>query len=621
MLNDIESNVDYLNFKIVADPVAQMIKQGDTKPISIGVSGNWGSGKSSMVRMIAESLKSNDTDSKYEVVSFNAWLYQGYDDARLALLQHVADHLETLLKDNKTAYEKFKEFLSRIDWFKTTLSVTPMIAKTAIGAMSLGPIGAILAGCESVFSKVKEMKPEDIPSYLESCGKALPNIKSYIKETTTRSMPKEIEALRASFQETLKQLDVRLVIVVDDLDRCLPDVALSTLEAMRLLLMVDRTIFVIAADDIMIRQAVRSRYGSEAIDNDRETSYFDKLIQIPVRVPRPGPNEVKCYIMMLLAELAVQQGRLSEDVRQSAATFLCDAIKKSWAGKLTRAVLSSAFGSNASAIDELIDIADQVSGIMTSSHAIGGNPRLIKRFLNNLMIRKAVSDSQGMGLSFLSLVKLQLFERCAPPGAFDKLAEMVANSDDGCVPMLNEWEKSIVAGKSITNLPDTWEPEFVSQWIGLKPELGNVDLRPYIYLSQEDKRRFEPNRDFSPKGRNVMKLLCGAKSYQTQFISVIQGVDEVELTEIFERMKERVRAGEWKSHLQVGLLHLPKAAKMLTGQYVTFMENAPRDKVSTAIIPVLVNEPWAKPLMERWASGTDALAKRIQSLVNGRRNS
>ena len=55
------------------------------------------------------------------------------------------------------------------------------------------------------------------------------------------------------------------------------------------------------------------RYGTETIDADRETSYFDKLVQIPVRVPRPGPNEVKCYIMMLLTELAVQQGRLSED--------------------------------------------------------------------------------------------------------------------------------------------------------------------------------------------------------------------------------------------------------------------------------------------------------------------
>ena len=77
MLNDIESNVDYLNFKIVADPVATMIKQGGTKPISIGVSGNWGAGKSSMVRMIADSLQNDGADSKYEVIDFNAWLYQG----------------------------------------------------------------------------------------------------------------------------------------------------------------------------------------------------------------------------------------------------------------------------------------------------------------------------------------------------------------------------------------------------------------------------------------------------------------------------------------------------------------------------------------------------------------
>lgn len=137
MLNDVESNVDYLNFKIVADPVATMIKQGGTKPISIGVSGNWGAGKSSMVQMIASSLKNSESGSKYEVIDFNAWLYQGYEDARLALLQHVADKLSELIKIKKTKCEKFKEFLARINWFKAAIATLPAAAKITIGALSM----------------------------------------------------------------------------------------------------------------------------------------------------------------------------------------------------------------------------------------------------------------------------------------------------------------------------------------------------------------------------------------------------------------------------------------------------------------------------------------------------
>ena len=108
MLNDAETTLDYLNFKIVADPVAQMIIQGGDKPVSIGVSGNWGAGKSSMVGMIADSLKSTKEAHKYIFLDFNAWLYQGYEDARIALLQQVADKLEDEAKSNCSVADKIR---------------------------------------------------------------------------------------------------------------------------------------------------------------------------------------------------------------------------------------------------------------------------------------------------------------------------------------------------------------------------------------------------------------------------------------------------------------------------------------------------------------------------------
>ena len=103
---DAETKVDYLNFRSVADSVVELIEQAGGKPLSIGVSGAWGVGKSSLVTQTRDALERRDRENaaaegfsdddykaKYIFVEFNAWLYQGYDDARAALLDAIASEL------------------------------------------------------------------------------------------------------------------------------------------------------------------------------------------------------------------------------------------------------------------------------------------------------------------------------------------------------------------------------------------------------------------------------------------------------------------------------------------------------------------------------------------------
>ena len=97
------------------------------------------------------------------------------------------------------------------------------------------------------------------------------------------SPPKEIHALRESFEKTLEAMGVTLVVLIDDLDRCLPETTISTLEAIRLFLFLKNTAFVIAADDAMIKHAVRRHF--QDVTDDLVINYFDKLIQLPIRVP------------------------------------------------------------------------------------------------------------------------------------------------------------------------------------------------------------------------------------------------------------------------------------------------------------------------------------------------
>ena len=94
MWNDIETTTDYLHFSVVSQAVADMIIESGKNPISIGVSGSWGSGKSSMVKMIGQDLKNRDKKGEsFIFLEFNAWLYQGFDDAKNALLQSVSKTL------------------------------------------------------------------------------------------------------------------------------------------------------------------------------------------------------------------------------------------------------------------------------------------------------------------------------------------------------------------------------------------------------------------------------------------------------------------------------------------------------------------------------------------------
>jgi len=80
MWADTESEKDYLNFGEVSQLAVDILTADDMLPVSVGVFGNWGAGKSSLLNLIEQQLEEDERD--WIVVKFDAWLYQGYDDAR-----------------------------------------------------------------------------------------------------------------------------------------------------------------------------------------------------------------------------------------------------------------------------------------------------------------------------------------------------------------------------------------------------------------------------------------------------------------------------------------------------------------------------------------------------------
>lgn len=101
--------------------------------------------------------------------------------------------------------------------------------------------------------------------------------------------------------------------------------AISTLEAMRLFLFLPNTAFMVAADEEMIRLAVAKHFSDPG---DRHiTDYLDKLIQVPIRVPKLGLQEVRAYLVML----AIASAKSADaDKVEAVRAALISKLRKSW---------------------------------------------------------------------------------------------------------------------------------------------------------------------------------------------------------------------------------------------------------------------------------------------------
>ncbi|WP_248595635.1 P-loop NTPase fold protein, partial [Candidatus Accumulibacter phosphatis] len=171
--------------------------------------------------------------------------------------------------------------------------------------------------------------------------------------------------------------------------------------------------------------------------------YFDKLIQVPIRVPPLGTQEVRAYMMMLFIENSDLDSKEKERIRGE----VCSQLGRSWQGKrVDLKFLRSLNDKLSDALIARLDAADRLAPLMTSATGIAGNPRLIKRFLNALSIRMSMSRAQGVGVDESALAKVLLFERCGDPKAYLELIKSVTESDDGKPALLVDWEAKAIAG-------------------------------------------------------------------------------------------------------------------------------------------------------------------------------
>lgn len=606
MWSDNETTVDYLNFGVVADACAKLLQQANGTPISVGVSGGWGVGKTSLVRMIEYRLKQADTPgtNSYIVVTFNPWLYQDFEGARGALLQLVGDEVLRLAAKNEPLLKKAKRLLKRINFLRLA-QLGGEAAVTLYTGVPVGSIGSAVMKAAGLFGvgeddDTKESDDGEGKKKEKATDKGMPN--DLLKTAEPVSLPNEIQAFRNALEELLEELKVTLVVFVDDLDRCLPKTAISTLESIRLLLFLKRSAFVVAADNEFIRGAVRVHFEGTGISGGVATNYFDKLIQVPLHVPRLGINEAKAYLALLLMERAHADGIFNKSGFDAAKESIPKRLQTSWKGDaVTSEFLQSLVGSSNAPMLALMQLAEGLAPLLTQSSAVNANPRLMKRFLNTVYLRSALAAPQGIDLDIPSLAKWHLVERCDETLA-NALAARVSSDADGRVPILREAEAAAAAGPG-TPLPEPFKDDpFSREWLQLKPSLGEVDLRPLLHLSRDTATRDFGADNMTDEGRALRDALAAATNSNAPLTEAIRTAGAIQAgLAMGKAWQLKAAKRTWRSGEDVVPLIEPcKVFPELAAQASALLAEAPVGKVGPGVIPLLYAQTWARPTLDKW---------------------
>ncbi len=249
-----------------------LIKFIDTSatPITIGVQGEWGSGKTSLLNTIKEELCDRE-NAKHYSVWLNTWEYSLLstpDETLIKIISGLVLQIGEITKNHTT--EK--------------------------GKKAAGAIGSLLKGVGQGIGGVS--------------GKALEMTGQAIDATVNKEQDNSIKALRQALQDVIDDAiessngsKKSFIFFIDDLDRLDPAVAVSILELIKNLFDLKSCIFVLAIDYGVVVKGLQSKFGVMTEENEWEfRAFFDKIIQLPFSMPLSSYNIGK-YLQSLLVDV------------------------------------------------------------------------------------------------------------------------------------------------------------------------------------------------------------------------------------------------------------------------------------------------------------------------------
>ena len=493
MWSDNETIIDLIGFQTHADLIRRVVVDPELLPVVLGVFGGWGGGKSSIMRMLEQNLQ---TEEHTDVVClyFNGWMFEGYEDAKSALLTSILIQLGEHKRFGAKAKGAVVKMLKKVKWMEG-LKMGLHFGVPAAAAWLTGDHHAALPAFAAM-QIARTARPEIAKSPKgpkETKPSTEVNWADLIKSDPDHPDLLEMRKFRSDFQKMLEETKIKsLVVLVDDLDRCLPERLIETLEAIRLFVSVPRTAFVIAADPRVVRLAIATRYVAnkfpddtlEKIESDRlANDYLEKLIQVPYNLPRLSPPEIETYINLL----ACQKYLGSTDFKRVLAHRTA-VLSGNFYAAFGLAGIREALGRETPLpvpLEKQLAWSNSVAPVITDG--LEGNPRQVKRMLNAIFLRTQLAEVAKLSIRDEVLAKLMVLEY-SNEDLFKQLNKWQA-AEGGLPSKLRMLEDAALQGNELAtaneDVPKEWTTPSVTNWLRMQPILGDVDLRDYFWLARD----------------------------------------------------------------------------------------------------------------------------------------
>ena len=526
MWSDNETTQDLLGYQVHADLLRKIILNDAMLPISIGVFGNWGSGKSSLMLLLQQSLQEweksqqNEQHSIILQVYFNSWQFESYDSTKLTMIESILEALDKDINTRKDVFERADDLLARINFLK----VGVFILKKAYDNLTPDWLKNLLP------------KKDDIDKIT---GKDKYN--NLLEDVTKGNTSKFIATFRELFEDLVEDMRYKAVIVyVDDLDRCDPKRIIGCLEAVKLFVNVKNTAFVIGADERIIEYAISQHYPIQMKKEDISSpfsDYLEKLIQLPYKLPRLSDNEQETYITLLLCKNHLNEIHFNEIHQKYLEFRKTDKHSKYNIDDIKANIQNVDFY----AVEYRLPIVPIIKQFLN------GNPRQLKRFLNTLYVRQELAEVAGFrDIRPDVLTKLMVLEyNSLYNSRFEELYRL-QKTNEGVLPLGNvEQEAKTENGIQDPQWKDNWSSDYLKQWLSSDPSLKDINLQDYFWVARDALKNEKPIASLvTNKVMLLFQRLCSIQSNRVmkrELPGIINAYDDTEKVMIIRLINEKLK--------------------------------------------------------------------------------
>jgi hypothetical protein len=592
---DNETAVDLLGFDYLVDALVVVLTEPRLLPVTVGVSGDWGSGKSSLMAMARARLEDGEDQGPYVCVSFSPWRFESYEDVKAALMTAVLDALRARVGADDSRLQRLTKSVSAFARLRARwLGRAAPAVGGATAAMTGAPVEAGIAAGAAAGSLVTGETTEDAETEVAS-----------------------IAEFHQRFAELMDELEdvSALVVFVDDLDRCLPPTIVDIFEAIRLFLHVPKTAYVIGAHHRIVEAAIDSRYtanrqGDESLGRD----YLEKMLQVTITIPPLAEPDVETFINLLLAELHTDGDQLdllrAEARRQRERDLLAVAMNYG--------IAAHVLDQPPDGLEEAFGLGLRIAPIL--ARGLRGNPRQVKRFLNNLRLRQRIVELRHVDLDPGVLAKLTVLEELH--GAdFDRLFRWQL-AQEGQPVELAHAEALVRDGKAPKEMSAevrSWaEQDHIDAWLKLDPDLAGVPLGRYFYFFRD---RLSPAAPAARLPVGLQELLAelqlSVAAQRRMAVEKAVALDPADLGALFDALLVRV-AREPGGPPMDSAIELAARAEALVDRLAATLTGLTPSSVPPAVPLKLVRRfedhfPSINQVLDRWAKRSRPLAAAIQS--------